>query len=1285
MADPPAESAITVTYATHTSPQSSTLLASITALLDQQFPLRNLHWRPSQATVALRGAVDASLPHALRTLQTLPVQLVPLHAHAHADARAPILPRTPCVHLFFVACDDNDTYRTKVRNEVRNWIASLPAYMPQDFAGMPMHDADGREVPASIEPQYLIVLVPPIHHVSGEASIASAGQATPAGSKSAAAAGKGAMGRFYSMNKGTVLEKLKADFNASTHERVVHLAKLQPHSAPAANADPTIWIELIARMKEGVTHTIGQLVELQDRILTTYNANAAHSENSFCGAFVRTERLIETLEGVELLDDALALYDQLDNRLARSIAEHSIELPSVGTTEPGDDSLLLLGPLRKPYHDMILRETISLFDLRCYVFARRAMLLGTLGHVVHVMQATPAFIASVARMLATRATHLTPFFIESWSFSVALDAVAQCQAWLVEQNSEEEDASQLQTFHSSKAALLEVAIWQLMRIGIYVGYLPNKEPFTLATLPSLRAQDHAVTRKELVEAIASRNVFDSHLRNLIHRSVLAASLCHQQHRMTRLKFILGCIELDRAAFQDVHNIFTGLLHTGFSPEWGTLHCALYARYFACLRAQDLDHGPVWAERLTAALSAVCATRCMPGAVQALDEEALLQGLRTTSEDIDTDATLVGYNGCDIQLASKFAWREPNDDGAWLRVHIVSHLSFVLDVAQVGVCVANYRQEQLWFLCGARQLCPGLNVVDVYCATPAQGYFHLQTTQLRYGTHVCLENVVYGTGALSTLADAQQHEYVRARVFLPPNGDTLAVHAGVRRDVHLDAPHCVELRIQPGHNMVDGTIHLEMDQDVRLAPWSDAEPYAMQCSAPDAKLDSSADGSLLRLSSIAPHCECRIVLPLAMAPRTGRFELSVLVQYTTAQSHPEEQRAFARVLDICLALPLGIQIEDHFRTKCIFSRLTMESSGKRYVRICAPKLDTPPASALEVAIEAEDALVLAPGNPIAFLLQFLRRGAERRANDAPPFQLTVAYRTLQDEVTAMLFYLLALQLVRTEIPTNWTHGDQTLLQSSLRAFVCEAEAEQRCGEGGMLCMPPFEACDWEKRAAQFEWPRDKARLFVALVRAVLDAVPTAALSGAVESTNATFPRIDTPTAMAARVWQDAQACFAWRTLSVPLSVPFMDAVHAVFLSPSETHAKMDYPIQVTITIRTTLAWGAAAADADLESPVHLQYNILNDYVHWLVLGTKKGTFTIPAHTETHLHTLTASLLPVRPGALLLPHISVGPVPPTESTFRCDTYMANGAQTLNIVEEIGHDMYWVDLRPIETISS
>lgn len=64
-----------------------------------------------------------------------------------------------------------------------------------------------------------------------------------------------------------------------------------------------------------------------------------------------------------------------------------------------EDSLSILSPTAKPYHELILSNRISTFDFRVYVFACRARLLGRLGRKAEGMRKGAEFVRGFGRWL----------------------------------------------------------------------------------------------------------------------------------------------------------------------------------------------------------------------------------------------------------------------------------------------------------------------------------------------------------------------------------------------------------------------------------------------------------------------------------------------------------------------------------------------------------------------------------------------------------------------------------------------------------------------------------------------------------------------------------------------------------------------------------------------------------------------------------------------------------------------------------------------------------------------
>ena len=101
-----------------------------------------------------------------------------------------------------------------------------------------------------------------------------------------------------------------------------------------------------------------------------------------------------------LVDDALRAYQQLEQTFQTVLLEKNLSwFGMLIVPSPRDDSTPLLSLDRKPYTDLILANTISVFDFRIYTLARQCQLLANLGRLNEVSHKTSAFLSAFGRRL----------------------------------------------------------------------------------------------------------------------------------------------------------------------------------------------------------------------------------------------------------------------------------------------------------------------------------------------------------------------------------------------------------------------------------------------------------------------------------------------------------------------------------------------------------------------------------------------------------------------------------------------------------------------------------------------------------------------------------------------------------------------------------------------------------------------------------------------------------------------------------------------------------------------
>lgn len=103
---------------------------------------------------------------------------------------------------------------------------------------------------------------------------------------------------------------------------------------------------------------------------------------------------------MSLYEEALDTYEELESLFFQVLKEKSLTwFGTLITPSSKDDSTPLLSVTKKPYRDLILANSISVFDFRVYLLARQCILLSNLGRIVDICQKTVAFLRAFGRRL----------------------------------------------------------------------------------------------------------------------------------------------------------------------------------------------------------------------------------------------------------------------------------------------------------------------------------------------------------------------------------------------------------------------------------------------------------------------------------------------------------------------------------------------------------------------------------------------------------------------------------------------------------------------------------------------------------------------------------------------------------------------------------------------------------------------------------------------------------------------------------------------------------------------
>ncbi|KAL2886140.1 Trafficking protein particle complex II-specificsubunit 130 -like protein [Ceratocystis lukuohia] len=333
----------------------------------------------------------------------------------------PGLRRTSYLKILFVRCDDNDVYKEKVRSEIKEW---LKAHTPKDLDGKrKLSKQEGHD---AFEWLVVHVVLPNTVAATQPRTTSKTGDSVNVENKTTVK---------WRGGSSTLLEKLRTDFNPGgklVPDRIAQLRigvndvpyDLLPRVVPAVPSGyvetredvDAAWGDFMNKLKNKILQSFDTRVHFYEEDIKEKDAQRAFAGWNFCTFFILKEGLARGFESVGLVEDALVGYDELSvgldivvkeqansgtpsllpwtpelreraevalgNSHSHSEDEEAVDLQSPVTEKKREYDDIPIHASKKPYRELILANNVSLFDFRCYIFARQIALLSRLGNAM---------------------------------------------------------------------------------------------------------------------------------------------------------------------------------------------------------------------------------------------------------------------------------------------------------------------------------------------------------------------------------------------------------------------------------------------------------------------------------------------------------------------------------------------------------------------------------------------------------------------------------------------------------------------------------------------------------------------------------------------------------------------------------------------------------------------------------------------------------------------------------------------------------------------------------------
>ncbi|THY07333.1 hypothetical protein D6C89_00384 [Aureobasidium pullulans] len=391
--------------------------------LASRLPLRNLNWKSPSRPLRSIGALHVEFVPDAQTEASESDKLQRVDSYgSRAGApsvakerrhQIPGLRQTPYLRIYLLRCDDKDTYKASSRQLLRDWLRDTapPSQSSSNVNKSEDHDAA----------EWLI-----LHVVIPDTIAASEPRWTAASKKEPdeLVERPSSTTKWPGKSTRTVLDKIRADFTASSKsgpERIAQI-RLQKKDVPpqllpqtpvtqpyieSPQEQENAWQDLIAKFKTLILMSFDLRVSQYEDDIREKDSQRALPGWNFCTFFTLKEGLARGFESVGLVEDALAIYDELSAGLDSALRDNepgAAQGTFLGNLDDQKNSIQeIVGaqsgaskleqlisqfqemfdqPLdltKKDYRGAIVSSTISLFDFRLYIFARQRTLLLRLG------------------------------------------------------------------------------------------------------------------------------------------------------------------------------------------------------------------------------------------------------------------------------------------------------------------------------------------------------------------------------------------------------------------------------------------------------------------------------------------------------------------------------------------------------------------------------------------------------------------------------------------------------------------------------------------------------------------------------------------------------------------------------------------------------------------------------------------------------------------------------------------------------------------------------------------
>lgn len=512
-----------------------------------------------------------------------------------------------------------------------------------------------------------------------------------------------------------------------------------------------------------------------------------------------------------------------------------------------------------------------------------------------------------------------------------------------------------------------------------------------------------------------------------------------------------------------------------------------------------------------------------------------------------------------------------------------------------------------------------------------------------------------------------------KLLLYQRSEAFDIKVSPSKTMYLNKTRSLEMQLSSGWNDVTkGELHIRAGTAGLRVNTAEAELIGGEL-----QMQKKADAGVVSFGVFPANSSARLRIPFSLEHEVPEVSLKIEISYTT-----EKGNFFsATVASLSTTLPLGVNVQDVFKHKALFSRFTISSASSSPLRLLQSNLESSAVFEAHCGVPLTNPVAIFPKQSASMLYKITRSPSAPstlQKGQKSSLSLVLHYTCLEDEVDYAVVGSL-----KKAFEDNPLHAYMHLVISTvitqLHARLSPYDLEQA------TVLHEFQT----SILADIEWHD----LFRGLGRSPDSNKDTATLLaeqlGKWQRENQIIHLLP--------IDQEDQTVPHFRSIVIPVDVPSVTVVNTAdlqirtSLDPSSFSPvlALNEPIPATLQLKCTRDWDTehltSGTQESAQHELNFHYEISAPADTWLISGRRKGHFTVPSSSKPPLKlSFPLVLVPLREGNLSYPSVDIkyAPAHAVKATspvvgvkdekkdmppVTCETDHKNSGETIRVVRD------------------